>query len=356
MNLPHVFLDKYNIAFFTKKFKELKKPLDSVKISPFVWKDDFDKGVFGIKGIDDLLMLISSEGTKILIDPIPPCLIDQNPLTKKIIMNYDVTNMSNLPPEKHALGLEMLVRPQFKCEVALIQFSGEEDQAIKEKHLFKKCSSCKLLGKSCKGVISFNKEQKSFGIGYVCPPSAMHLLKGKKKPRMLDVGCSFFGIVYLPFLEKTNFEIYCIDPSVSSIESLKGWVTSNSLEKRVHPSVGIAEKLEFPDNFFDYVLMSSSLHHFQNSEKALKEAWRVLKKDGLLHVNDTINEFDSVPTADMISKKENDSLFVERKFNFHYKQYLFDEAKKIFEKSGFLIIHEREIKEKSGWHFVLKKP
>lgn len=47
--------------------------------------------------------------------------------------------------------------------------------------------------------------------------------------------------------------------------------------------VGAGERLDFPDGSFDVVLFTLSLHH-QNSEKALKEADRVLRTGGCIIV------------------------------------------------------------------------
>ncbi len=43
---------------------------------------------------------------------------------------------------------------------------------------------------------------------------------------------------------------------------------------------GNAEKLPFPDNSFDLVLCVGVVHHTPNSEKAVREIYRVLKSDG----------------------------------------------------------------------------
>lgn len=53
----------------------------------------------------------------------------------------------------------------------------------------------------------------------------------------------------------------------------------NIKQKNIHFMVDNAEKMKFKDNSFDIVCGISILHHI-DAEKALKEAFRVLKKDG----------------------------------------------------------------------------
>jgi len=47
-----------------------------------------------------------------------------------------------------------------------------------------------------------------------------------------------------------------------------------------------AEDIEMPNESFDAVLIRFSLHHFHNAQKALQEACRVLKPNGLLFLAD----------------------------------------------------------------------
>lgn len=46
--------------------------------------------------------------------------------------------------------------------------------------------------------------------------------------------------------------------------------------------VGNAEKLPFKDEVFDLVVAVNLLHHVPNTDRCLKECWRVLKKEGKL--------------------------------------------------------------------------
>ena len=43
---------------------------------------------------------------------------------------------------------------------------------------------------------------------------------------------------------------------------------------------GVGEELPFPDEFFEMVLIATTLPFFQNAKKVIRESWRVLKKEG----------------------------------------------------------------------------
>ena len=56
----------------------------------------------------------------------------------------------------------------------------------------------------------------------------------------------------------------------------------SEIEKKAHTVLADLLDLPFPDNYFDYVVGNSFLHHLPNVPKGLNELKRVLKKDGVL--------------------------------------------------------------------------
>lgn len=93
------------------------------------------------------------------------------------------------------------------------------------------------------------------------------------------------------FKDKTVLEIGCGGGKISSLlaDDTKQYIgidpDANSImeaRKKYHNvdfRIGTGECLEFENSFFELVLFTLSLHH-QNSTVALKEACRVLKKNG----------------------------------------------------------------------------
>ena len=99
----------------------------------------------------------------------------------------------------------------------------------------------------------------------------------KDGQKILDAGCGN-GRVQKLFNEK-KIDYTGIDPSGKLIE----------LAKKLHPDQGTfltsqVEKLPFPDNFFDHILMIAVLHHIPSRalrQQALLELKRVLKPGGM---------------------------------------------------------------------------
>ena len=98
---------------------------------------------------------------------------------------------------------------------------------------------------------------------------------------LLDVGCGTGFLMEL--LIKQRPAHYCgADMSDEMIRVAK--------EKRIDGAefvVSSADKLPYPDETFDIVTCSQSFHHYPYPEKAMAEAFRVLRKGGLYILSDT---------------------------------------------------------------------
>ena len=95
-------------------------------------------------------------------------------------------------------------------------------------------------------------------------------IQGKQ---VLEVGCGD-GRITSALVSKAR-KIVAIDPDKEKITKDRKNI------KNVYFKIGSGERLEFKKESFDLVLFSLSLHH-QNSRLALKEAHRVLRKNGQL--------------------------------------------------------------------------
>jgi len=92
--------------------------------------------------------------------------------------------------------------------------------------------------------------------------------------KVLDIGCSYGYL--LKKLEENGFDTYGIDVSKESIEEAKK-LTNAKLKV-----ISAEARLPFESDFFDVITMFDVIEHIKNYETSLKEAYRILKKKGLL--------------------------------------------------------------------------
>ncbi len=99
---------------------------------------------------------------------------------------------------------------------------------------------------------------------------------GKK---VLDYCCGYGGTARK--LAKAGAEAYGIDISPISIERAKALADQEGSPDAVKFLVMDAEATEFPDSFFDLVLINGVLHHL-DLPKAYRELARIVKPDGVV--------------------------------------------------------------------------
>lgn len=98
------------------------------------------------------------------------------------------------------------------------------------------------------------------------------------KGKVLDVGCGGGNMAKAIKHYRPDLSVYGADISKKAIAMAK----QNA--KNITFTVAPAEKLPFPDNTFDAIVMYDILEHLEKPELALHEAKRVLKKDGIMHI------------------------------------------------------------------------
>lgn len=123
---------------------------------------------------------------------------------------------------------------------------------------------------------------KAVKIGLTIPERFLIKKWFKKKGKILDVGCGAGREAIA--LAKKGFDVVGIDLVPAMIKKAK--LLAKKYKVQVQFKVGNATNLEFPNNSFNYVLMlAQMIEHIPkrtNRIKALKEARRVLKKNGIL--------------------------------------------------------------------------
>ena len=118
----------------------------------------------------------------------------------------------------------------------------------------------------------------SLGIHRVWKKDLIQWMNPSKGEKLIDVACGTgdLGNFYLESTAKIE-KILCVDPNKGMVnkgkEKLKKY-------KNVKWLIASAEKLPVPDNSCDYYTISFGLRNTKNLNKALSEAYRVLKPGG----------------------------------------------------------------------------
>ena len=146
-------------------------------------------------------------------------------------------------------------------------------------------------------------------------------LAPKEGERILDIACGG-GELSLKIAE-CGCEVSGIDMSEDGIEHAKRLAEREGITCAFR--VGSAEDLPYPDGYFDKIVCSSSLEHFRDDMKALKEMHRVLKPDGSVVL--TTDSF-TYPISDELKD-------VHRKIAHVVNYYTRETLKERFEAAGF---------------------
>jgi len=118
----------------------------------------------------------------------------------------------------------------------------------------------------------------SMGVHRYWKKSLINMMNPRDKRKLIDVACGT-GDVGRLFLNSINkeAEITCVDPNKGMIGQGKQKLSNY---KNIKWVISPAEKLPIADNSFDYYTISFGLRNTKNLNKALSEAYRVLKPGG----------------------------------------------------------------------------
>ena len=118
----------------------------------------------------------------------------------------------------------------------------------------------------------------SLGVHRVWKRNLISWMNPSRGKTLIDVACGTgdLGKLFLDLTDK-NGKIFCIDPNKGMIG--KGKTKLNDY-KNINWLIAPAEKLPIKDNSCDSYTISIGLRNTQNLNKALSEAYRVLKPGG----------------------------------------------------------------------------
>ena len=118
----------------------------------------------------------------------------------------------------------------------------------------------------------------SLGIHRIWKKNLIQMMNPSNKKKIIDVACGTGDIAKL-YLEATdkNSKILCVDPNINMINECK---KNLKKFKNVKWKLCSSEKLNVPNNSFDFYTVSFGLRNAKNIDKSLSEAYRVLKSGG----------------------------------------------------------------------------
>ena len=118
----------------------------------------------------------------------------------------------------------------------------------------------------------------SLGVHRIWKRDLMSWMNPSKNKVLIDVACGTgdIGKLYLDNTNKNN-KITCVDPNKGMINQGKQKLSNY---KNIEWIISPAEKLPLPDNIFDFYIISFGLRNTKNLNKALSEAYRILKPGG----------------------------------------------------------------------------
>jgi len=118
----------------------------------------------------------------------------------------------------------------------------------------------------------------SLGIHRLWKKNLIAMMKPSKGKSLIDVACGTGDIGKL-YLDNTAIDnhITCVDPNKGMVDKGKSKLFKY---KNINWLISKAEELPLRNNLFDYYTISFGLRNTENLNKALSEAYRVLKPGG----------------------------------------------------------------------------
>ncbi|HOK41074.1 MAG TPA: methyltransferase domain-containing protein [bacterium] len=126
----------------------------------------------------------------------------------------------------------------------------------------------------------------------------------KNCEKVLDIGIGT-GLLSLKFLKAKDCQITGIDNSKEMLKICKEKINELKLTDKIQLKQMDAHNLDFPDNSFDIVASTVSLHHIKDKLPVIKKIYSILKQDGRF----VLGDIDLDTTGSLLNIKRFERLF-----------------------------------------------
>tara|TARA_B100000925_G_C21883707_1_gene419658 strand:+ start:159 stop:875 length:717 start_codon:yes stop_codon:yes gene_type:complete len=139
---------------------------------------------------------------------------------------------------------------------------------------------------SISGEYDFLNKIMTFGIDEVWRTKIYKIAKESNPKIILDLATGTADIA-IELANIQNAKIIGVDISKKMLDVGSKKILKKNLKSKIHLQLGDAENIDYPDKYFDVVTIGFGVRNFENLKVGLKEAFRVLKKNGKIIILET---------------------------------------------------------------------
>ncbi len=118
------------------------------------------------------------------------------------------------------------------------------------------------------------------------------LLRYWKEGRLIDMGCLWSEVCLRALYAQPDAIVWGLDQANEAIEALQ------KKYPEINYVIGDVYDTGFPDESFDYAVMGELIEHLEEPTRAIKEAYRILKKGGVLALSTPLEEANEIGAVD----------------------------------------------------------
>jgi ubiquinone/menaquinone biosynthesis C-methylase UbiE len=119
---------------------------------------------------------------------------------------------------------------------------------------------------------------------------AKDILSYCRQGALLDIGTGPAWLLLKIHQQSPNMHLVGIDSSPSMVVKARQNIGEAGLSESVEVKEGSADHIPFPDQSFDIVISTASIHHWKEPTSGLNETYRVLKNGGNALIYDLVSD------------------------------------------------------------------